>query len=107
MQTKLITLLFFGVLFSSQLFAAVTLRQLQVKSGNELDLSFDGKVEKRQIQVDYLNDIIQISLSDVAIYPAKMIPVTDGDFTKIFVYQYSPKVVRCRLTVSGKAEDFK
>ncbi len=84
-----------------------TLKQVQVNNGSQVDLLFDGRIGKNQIRTEFFNDVIQIILSDAAVYPAKISSVQGGDLTKIFAYQYAPKLVRCRLTVKGKAESYK
>lgn len=87
--------------------AVTTLKQVQISNGSQIDLLFDGKIQKGQIHTDFINDIIQLSIQDVSVYPAKISSVNGGALTKIFAYQYAPKLVRCRLTVKGKAEDYK
>jgi flagellar biogenesis protein FliO len=84
----------------------VNLKQVQA-SGTRVDLLFDGKISRAQIKTEFFNDIIQLSMTDAAVYPAKISSITGGDLTKVFAYQYAPKLVRCRLSVKGKAEDFK
>ena len=93
-----------GLLPSAQ--AITTLKKVQVVDSGEIDLIFDSKIQNSQIQIEYLNDIIQISLNDVSVYPAKMNSLAGPDFIKVFAYQYSPKQVRCRFTVKGKAENY-
>jgi flagellar biogenesis protein FliO len=93
--------------FTHEAHATSTLKQVQVTNGSEIDLLFDSKVSKSQIKTEFFNDVIQISLMDVSVYPAKISSVSGGNITKIFAYQYAPKLVRCRLTVKGKAESFK
>jgi flagellar biogenesis protein FliO len=88
-------------------FAMTTLKQVQVSGASQIDLLFDGKVSKGQIRTEFFNDVIQLSLSDSAIYPAKISSINGGKLVKIFAYQYAPKLVRCRLTVKGRAEDYK
>ncbi|MFL5815739.1 MAG: flagellar biosynthetic protein FliO [Bdellovibrionia bacterium] len=107
---KLIAFLGFAAagLSANQAFAAMTtLKQVQVSNGSQIDLLFDGKVGKSQARTEFFNDVIQISLNDVSVYPAKISSVNGGPLVKIFAYQYAPKLVRCRLTVNGKAEDYK
>jgi flagellar biogenesis protein FliO len=87
--------------------ASLNLKQVQVSGGARVDFLFDGKISRSQIKTEFFNDIIQISLTDAAVYPAKISSVSGGDLTKVFAYQYAPKLVRCRLSVKGKAEDFK
>jgi flagellar biogenesis protein FliO len=84
-----------------------TLKQVQITNGSQVDLLFDGKISKDQIRTEFFNDIIQVSLTDAAVYPAKISSVNGDAMTKIFAYQYAPRLVRCRISVKGKAEDFK
>src|ERR1051326_3524548 len=104
----------FKILISAALFsvpapalASLNLKQVQVTGGSQVDLLFDGKISRSQIKTEFFGDTIQLSFMDVAVYPAKISSVSGGDLTKIFAYQYAPKLVRCRLSVKGKAEDFK
>jgi flagellar biogenesis protein FliO len=99
--------LYLGAFQANAFSATLNLKQIQVKSPTEIELKFDGKVERTQVQIDYANDIIQLSLNNVSVYPAKITPISDGEFTKVFAYQFSPRLVRCRLTVKGKAESFR
>jgi flagellar biogenesis protein FliO len=94
-------------LFAPAAHAVTALKQVQVSNGSQIDLLFDGKVQKGQIRTEFVNDIIQLSIQDASVYPAKISAVNGGNLTKIFAYQYAPKLVRCRLTVKGKAEDYK
>jgi flagellar biogenesis protein FliO len=112
MKTKLITLqvLSAGLIalgLSAPAHAIATLKQVQVTNGSQIDLLFDTKISKSQIKTEFFNDVIQISLNDVSVYPAKISSVSGGSITKIFAYQYAPKLVRCRLSVKGKAESYK
>jgi flagellar biogenesis protein FliO len=88
-------------------FAMPVLKHVEVKSASEFSLVFDGKVEDSQITSEYVNDIFQINLKNVAVYPAKIVPVQGKYFSKVFAYQYSPKLVRCRFTLRGKVADIK
>jgi len=88
-------------------YAVTSLKQVQISNGSQVDLLFDGRIQKSQIKIDFINDIIQLSIQDAAVYPAKISSVNGTTLTKIFAYQYAPKLIRCRLTVKGKAEDFK
>ncbi|MEK6706288.1 MAG: flagellar biosynthetic protein FliO [Bdellovibrionota bacterium] len=91
--------------------AAVGLKQVQVANGSnngtQVDLLFDGKISKGQIKTEFLNDVIQLSLSDVSVYPAKILSVNGQNLVKVFAYQYAPNIVRCRLTVNGKSDQYK
>ncbi len=94
-----------GLLIGSSAIAAVNLKKVQV-DGSQVDLLFDGKVAAGQIQTEFFKDIVQISINDASVYPAKITSVSGMDLTKVFAYQYAPKLVRCRLSVKGKAEDY-
>ena len=111
MKKLVLTALFFASIWSlanpKTAGAATNLRQVQVTNGSQIDLLFDGKIKKEQIKAEFFNDIIQLSLTDATVYPAKISSVSGGNLIKIFAYQYAPKLVRCRLTVKGKAEDYK
>lgn len=86
----------------------VNLKQVQVSPGaKQIDLLFDGKVAANQIRTEFINDVIQLSLMDVGVYPAKISAVNGGEVTKIFAYQYTPRLVRARFTVKGKAESYR
>jgi len=105
--TKISGALFLLLAYSPQAGAVTALKKLQVTDNAQLDLLFDGKIQKGQIKTEFFNDIIQLSLSDVSVYPAKIFSVQGMDLTKVFAYQYAPKLVRTRLSVKGKAEDYK
>jgi flagellar biogenesis protein FliO len=96
-----------GMMAQDAYASITTLKQVQISNGSQIDLLFDGKVQKGQVRTEFINDIIQLSIQDVSVYPAKISSVNGGNLTKIFAYQYAPKLVRCRLTVKGKAEDYK
>lgn len=87
--------------------ALTTLRQVQASGSSQVDLLFDGAVGRSQVRTEFFNDVIQLSLTDVSVYPAKISAINGNVLTKIFAYQYAPKLVRCRITVKGKAEDYK
>ncbi len=83
------------------------LRKVQVSEGARVDLVFDAKVSTSQVQLDFFNDIVQLTLTDVFVYPAKISSYSGSTLQKVFAYQYAPRVVRCRFTVKGKAETLK
>jgi len=87
--------------------ALTTLKKIQITDGARVDLFFDAKVSSGQVRTEFVNDIIQLSLEDVSIYPAKITSIAGADLTKVFAYQYTPKLVRARFTVKGKAESYK
>jgi flagellar biogenesis protein FliO len=84
-----------------------SLKSLELHNGDEVTLGFDGKLESGRLSTEYFNDIIQISFSSVTVYPAKVKSSSEGLISKVFVYQYTPKIVRCRISVRGHAEAFK
>ncbi len=88
-------------------FSLTVLRQVQVSDGVQVDLLFDKQIAESQVKVEYLRDIVQISLKDISVYPAKIFSVMGPDLKKVFAYQYTPSVVRCRLTVNETAEKYK
>ena len=87
--------------------AAISLQRVQVTEGARVDLIFDGKVDPAAIKTEFFNDTVQLSMEGVNVYPAKITSVSGPDLLKIFAYQYSPGLVRCRFTLKGKAEDYK
>ncbi len=97
------------LILSSSVAEAGRLRQLKrihVSGDSQVSLVFDGDVDVSRIKTEFFNDIVQLSLSDVAVYPAKISNVDTPELSKIFAYQYAPNLTRCRLTVKGKAEEF-
>lgn len=97
-----------SILMASQAsFALTTLKKIQVTPDGDIEFSFDGKVNRDQLSIEYQNDIIQLTVQNASVYPAKIVPVQSETITKVFAYQYSPKTIRCRITVHGKAESLK
>jgi flagellar biogenesis protein FliO len=84
----------------------INIKQVQVSENDRVDILLDGKLDASQIRTEYLNDIIQLSVTDASVYPAKISSVSGKDLSKIFIYQYAPRLVRVRLTVKGRAEAF-
>ena len=99
-----------GLLLVNPAFAAdkslVNIKQVQVSDNDRIDILLDGKLDASQVRTEFLNDIIQLSVSDASVYPAKISSVSGKNLSKIFIYQYAPKLVRVRLTVKGKADAF-
>ena len=87
-----------------------TLKQVQ-SGGGRVELQFDHKVSLNQVKTEFFNDVVQLSLSDVSVYPAKIAVLPEAQrasgLLKVFAYQYAPRLVRCRITVKGKADSFK
>jgi len=94
-------------LTSPSAWAVTALKKVQVGDGQQLFLMFDSKITPGQIKTEFFNDTVQLSLNDVSVYPAKIFSVGGPDLTKVFAYQYAPKLVRCRLTLKGDAESYK
>lgn len=97
----------FVALTSPAALAVTALKKVQVGDGQQLFLMFDSKINQGQIKTEFFNDTVQLSLNDVSVYPAKIFSVGGPDLTKVFAYQYAPKLVRCRLTLKGDAESYK
>ncbi len=88
-------------------FAAISLDQIKLGDAGDVIFSFNGNIEKADIKLDFLGDIVQMSMGDVTVYPSKIIQLPGKDLTKIFAYQYSPKQVRFRFSVHGKAAGYR
>lgn len=87
--------------------AVTQLKKVQVTDHSHVDLLFDAKISKAQIKTEYINEIVQVSVTDVSVYPPKILSVTGSELTKVFAYQYGPKLARFRFSVKGKAENYK
>lgn len=87
--------------------AQVNLKSVDTSDGNKIKLQFDRELSPRQVKTEYIRDIIQVSISDATVYPAKIASVDQEPFRKVFTYQYTPKLVRCRINVKGSAENYK
>jgi len=87
--------------------AMVNLKQVQIAGQAQIELLFDAPVSMGQIRTEFFNDVVQLSISEATVYPAKISTVNSALVSKVFAYQYTPKLVRCRFTVKGKAESFK
>lgn len=92
--------------FTTQAFAVINLKKVQITDGSQIELIFDGKIGSNQIKTEFVRDNIQLSLSDVSVYPAKVSMVSGMELTKVFAYQYAPKLVRARFTVKGDASQY-
>jgi flagellar biogenesis protein FliO len=104
------SLLLLGVLLSllgnTQAFALTVLKDVSVFDGERVDLEFDRGIKEKQIKTEFFRDIVQISIKDVAVYPAKIFSVDGPHLKKVFAYQYTPNLIRCRLTVEGDAKKY-
>lgn len=87
--------------------ASATLKQVHTRPDGQIELEFDVPIDPDQVKTEYFRDIVQVSLTDATVYPAKIIGADTEHVTKIFAYQYSPKLVRTRFTVrTGNAETY-
>lgn len=86
--------------------ASITVRDVALK-GNSTEILLDSSVDKNSVQVDYVRDIVQFSINNATIYPAKMLHADQATFSKVFAYQYSPSLVRVRFSVENNAEQYK
>lgn len=86
--------------------SSVTIRDVELK-GNNTEITLDTQVDKNSVQVDFVRDIVQFSISNATIYPAKMLHADQAAFSKVFAYQYSPSLVRVRFSVENNAEKYK
>jgi flagellar biogenesis protein FliO len=96
-----------AAVLSTPAHALNTLKRIQVVEGDRVELHFDGKVDLNQVRTEYKQDIIQLSLEETAVYPAKIQSAQGPELTKVFAYQYTPKLTRCRFTVKGEAENYR
>ena len=90
--------------------ALANLKQVKVVAGParsvDVFLTFDKRITSDQAQIEMVKDLIQLTLKDTAVYPTKQIPIHQKSITKVFAYQFSPKIVRCRLFVRGNLNDY-
>ncbi|MBI3535563.1 MAG: flagellar biosynthetic protein FliO [Deltaproteobacteria bacterium] len=98
------TVLVVSVAFPTSVLAITNLVQIEIRDGNHVNLHFDKIISKKQAQVEFFKDIIQVTLTQVSVYPAKIIRIPGKELVKVFSYQYTPEQVRCRFTVKGLAE---
>jgi flagellar biogenesis protein FliO len=104
---KLFLASIFGIVLISQESFSAILRDIKVIDNQGIELTLDKPVSRNQLDIEFLRDIVQLNLTGVTVYPAKVMSSSDAVINKVFAYQYTPSLVRCRLTVSGKAEDYK
>lgn len=92
---------------ASRAFASATLKQVHARPDGQIELEFDAPIDPDQVKTEYFRDIVQVSLTDTTVYPAKIMGADTEHVSKIFAYQYAPKLVRARFTVrSGNAESY-
>ncbi len=96
-----------AILSSQNSFALSNLKQVQLHGDREIRLTFDKHVEKNEIAIDYLNEIVQLSIQNSSVYPAKIMPLKGKLVKKVFAYQFSPKLIRCRFSLDEKVEKYR
>jgi hypothetical protein len=86
-----------------------TVREVKIPGGGIAQIHLDGVPPKGALEFDYVRDIVQLSIQNATIYPAKILHSESGDeaFSKVFAYQYAPNLVRIRFTVGGKADVYR
>ncbi len=86
-----------------------TVREVKISGSGIAQIHLDGVPPKGALEFDYVRDIVQLSIQNATIYPAKILHSDSGDesFSKVFAYQYAPNLVRIRFTVGGKAEAYR
>lgn len=89
--------------------SALTVRDIQLKGEGVVQIQLDGTAPKNSLEMDYVRDIVQFTIQNATIYPAKILH-SEGKseaFSKVFAYQYAPNLVRIRFNVDGVADQFK
>jgi hypothetical protein len=108
-----ITLFIAGALGAAGSASAVagthTVREVKIPGNGVAQIHLDGVPPKGALEFDYVRDIVQLSIQNSTIYPAKILHSDSGDeaFSKVFAYQYAPNLVRIRFTVGGKADVYR
>jgi len=100
-----LAVLAFGFMMSPSAQASLTIRDIRI-NGNQVSIQLDG-VSQKSVDLDYVRDIVQFSIPNASIYPARIIHAEHQAFSKVFAYQYAPNLVRVRFTVDGNATAFK
>jgi len=95
----------FGITTIPSAQASLTIRDIRI-NGNQVSIQLDG-VSQKSVDLDYVRDIVQFSIPNASIYPARIIHADHQAFSKVFAYQYAPNLVRVRFTVDGNATAFK
>jgi flagellar biogenesis protein FliO len=103
----MIGILVVSVMVQASAIGAVTIRDIAVSDGKNASLVMDAPLRKGAVRMEYLRDIVQLTLKGASLYPAKIENFSSGVVKKLFAYQYSPSVVRVRFTVEGDAERFR
>ncbi len=87
--------------------AALTIRQIDLPGEGVAKILLDTAPPRGTVNLEYVRDIVQFSIQNATIYPAKILHVEGVQpFTKVFAYQYAPNLVRVRFSVDGKADRY-
>ncbi len=86
-----------------------TVREVKLLGNGSVQVHLDGVPPKGSLEFEYVRDIVQLSIQNSTIYPAKILHSDSGEeaFSKVFAYQYAPQLVRIRFTVGGKADAYR
>jgi flagellar biogenesis protein FliO len=87
---------------------SLTVRDIKLLGQDKIEIQLDGVASKGALEVEYVRDIVQFSIQNATIYPAKILHSEENSaaFSKVFAYQYAPNLVRVRFNVDGKADQF-
>ena len=87
---------------------SLTVRDIKLLGQGKVEIQLDGTASKSALEMEYVRDIVQFSIQNATIYPAKILHADESDkaFSKVFAYQYAPNLVRVRFSVDGKADQF-
>jgi flagellar biogenesis protein FliO len=87
---------------------SLTVRDIKLLGDGKIEIQLDGTPSRDELQMEYVRDIVQFSIQNATIYPAKILHSEDNNqsFSKVFAYQYAPSLVRVRFSVDGKADQF-
>ncbi len=107
---KGIGVILLSAVLTGQAFASsLTVRDIKLLGQGKVEIDLDGTPTRGALEMDYVRDIVQFSIQNATIYPAKILHAdseSEQNFSKVFAYQYAPNLVRVRFSVSGKAEQF-
>lgn len=98
---------FLGLILQGTADAAVTVRDIAVSEGRSATIVMDAPLPKGALRLEYLRDIVQLTLTGATLYPAKIENYNSGLVKKLFAYQYAPTVVRVRFSVEDSAERYR
>jgi|GEM_PF-2525974 len=85
----------------------IGVRDIRLEGSGKVKIQLDGILPGGNLSVEYVRDIVQFSLQNATIYPARILHSPEEDrsaFSKLFAYQYAPNLVRVRFSVGTRAE---